>query len=262
MSDLKEQLERYRDQLMEIAKHLNHLDNGSISEDVLMVADALGHSLASLVAPEGQIAGNLHLVAKEDPVLVATVLLNGAVHAGISEPWAIQARNILRWKTLHPPFGSSRPTIVCLCGSTRFGEEFREANLRETLSGRIVLTIGCDMRSDADLFATMTDVERAAIKRDLDELHKRKIDLADEVLILNVGGYIGESTRNELEYAQARGKRIRFLEEPGKLTFRPITIDEWIGEWQTEQRRQRQSHPYPTPSSNPGPDNPEDEPVY
>jgi cell division protein FtsB len=49
-------------------------------------------------------------------------------------------------------------------------------------------------------------------KQRLDELHKRKIDLADEVLILNVGGYIGESTKSELEYARANGKTIRFLE--------------------------------------------------
>jgi multidrug resistance efflux pump len=105
-----------------------------------------------------------------------------------------------------------RPTIVCLCGSTRFSEAFREANLRETLAGRIVLTIGCDMRSDAELFADKSEAELAEIKARLDELHLRKIDLADEVLILNVGGYVGESTRRELEYARAQQKRIRWLE--------------------------------------------------
>ncbi len=45
-----------------------------------------------------------------------------------------------------------KPTIVCLCGSTRFSEAFQQANLMETLDGNIVLTIGCDMRSDADIF--------------------------------------------------------------------------------------------------------------
>ena len=105
-----------------------------------------------------------------------------------------------------------RPKIVCLCGSTRFSKEFREANLRETLAGNIVLTIGCDMRSDAELFAGKEESELKAIKDGLVLLHFSKIELADEVLILNVGGYIGESTRNELKVAQAHGKVIRYLE--------------------------------------------------
>lgn len=107
---------------------------------------------------------------------------------------------------------TNKPTIVCLCGSTRFSEAFREANLHETLAGNIVLTIGCDMRSDADLFADKTDKELTAIKISLDWLHFRKIDLADEVLILNVDGYVGQSTRNELNYAISTGKRVRWLE--------------------------------------------------
>ena len=106
----------------------------------------------------------------------------------------------------------ARPTIVCLCGSTRFGWAFQKAQLEETLAGNIVLTIGCDMRSDDELFGHMTEETKALIKQGLDNLHLRKIDLADEVFILNVGGYIGESTRNELEYAKKLGKRIRFLE--------------------------------------------------
>jgi hypothetical protein len=107
------------------------------------------------------------------------------------------------------------PTIVCLCGSTKFGETFREAQFQETMNGKIVLTIGCNMKSDADLFGHMAEPAKKAIKKMLDELHKRKIDLADEVLILNVNSYIGESTLGELEYAKAHGKRIRFLEEIG-----------------------------------------------
>ena len=103
-----------------------------------------------------------------------------------------------------------KPRIVCLCGSTRFSEAFREANLRETLAGRIVLTIGCDMREDAALFPD--PAEREEIKERLDRLHLAKIDLADDVLILNVGGYIGESTRREIEYATRTGKPVRYLE--------------------------------------------------
>lgn len=98
------------------------------------------------------------------------------------------------------------PTIVCLCGSTRFSDEFRAANLRETLSGKIVLTIGCDFKSDDALSLTQADKDR------LDELHLRKIDLANEVLFLNPGGYMGESTTRELGYAIRKGKIIRSLE--------------------------------------------------
>lgn len=106
-----------------------------------------------------------------------------------------------------------RPTIVCLCGSTRFSEAYQKANLEETLAGKIVLTIGCDMKSDAYLFEGKSEEELAEIKRRLDALHLRKIDMADEVLILNVGGYVGESTRREIGYATNEGKRIRWLEQ-------------------------------------------------
>lgn len=103
-----------------------------------------------------------------------------------------------------------KPTIVCLCGSTRFGPTFAEYNLKETLAGKIVLTIGCNMRDD-DVFQGYPPNELERIKRELDELHKRKIDLADEVLILNVGGYVGDSTKSELAYARKHGKVVRWL---------------------------------------------------
>lgn len=112
-------------------------------------------------------------------------------------------------------FGGPRPRIVVLCGSTRFGEAFREANLQETLAGSIVLSVGCDLRSDHDLWSHLPDVEVAALKHRLDELHKRKIDLADEVLVLNVDGYLGESTRSEIEYAEKLGRPVRYLEGTG-----------------------------------------------
>ena len=108
-----------------------------------------------------------------------------------------------------------RPTIVCLCGSTRFIDAFRKANLEETLAGRIVLSIGCDTLADAEIFGHLTKAKLADVKQQLDELHKRKIELADEVLILNVGGYVGESTYSELMYAHALSKRIRW-QEPEK----------------------------------------------
>jgi hypothetical protein len=98
-----------------------------------------------------------------------------------------------------------RPRIVCLCGSVRFADTFYEANTRETLAGKIVLSVGC--LGDRGC-PSHTDEEKAR----LDELHLRKIDLADEVLMLNVGGYLGESSRRELAYAQAQGKDVRWWE--------------------------------------------------
>jgi hypothetical protein len=113
----------------------------------------------------------------------------------------------------------SRPIIVCLCGSTRFYEVFQSANYQETMAGRIVLSVGLyrpSPESEAERVRYEHHGENIGCtpeqKVALDELHKRKIDLADEVLILNVGGYIGESTRSELGYARAHGKRVRFLE--------------------------------------------------
>jgi hypothetical protein len=107
------------------------------------------------------------------------------------------------------------PTIVCLCGSTRFSEAFQQANYEETLKGKIVLSIGVHSKSDEDLGLTQCS-DWQQIKYMLDGLHRQKIDLADEVLILNVGGYIGESTQNELDYARRQGKIIRFLEAHGR----------------------------------------------
>lgn len=105
-----------------------------------------------------------------------------------------------------------KPVVVCLCGSTRSGDAFAKAQLEETLAGKIVLTIGCNMRSDIEIFGHMSDSEKESIKSELDELHLRKIDLADEIFILNVDGYIGDSTRRELAYAKANNKAIRYLE--------------------------------------------------
>lgn len=108
------------------------------------------------------------------------------------------------------------PVVVCLCGSTRFHEAFQQANYQETMKGNIVLTIGCDMKSDNDLFSELSQHELNEVKAKLDMLHLRKIDMADEVLILNVDGYIGKSTAKELAYAKAFGKQIRFLEPPSR----------------------------------------------
>lgn len=95
-------------------------------------------------------------------------------------------------------------------------DEFVSARLRETMAGRIVLTIGCDMRTDSDLFGQMSPAELRLTKARLDVLHFAKIDLADEILVLDCEGYIGESTEREIEYATMRGKQVRYLSAEGK----------------------------------------------
>jgi hypothetical protein len=98
-----------------------------------------------------------------------------------------------------------KPVVVCLCGSTRFVEVFRYVNQRETLAGKIVLAPGC-FQGDAVLEVL------PGVKQRLDALHLYKIALADEILVVNVGGYIGQSTRQEIAYARRHGKRVRWLE--------------------------------------------------
>lgn len=110
-------------------------------------------------------------------------------------------------------WGDSLPEIVCLCGSTRFWRTFQEAGLKETMAGRIVLSIGAASGTDDEHFGNLPKEERDRVKEMLDQLHMRKIELADEVLILNCDGYIGESTGRELAYARKLGKVVRFWEQ-------------------------------------------------
>lgn len=105
------------------------------------------------------------------------------------------------------------PKIVCLCGSTRFFEAFQQANYDLTMAGNIVLSVGFYPHSKAESGHGEGVGHDSAEKIALDELHKRKIDLCDEVLVLNVGGYIGESTASEICYALQKNKPVRYLEE-------------------------------------------------
>ncbi len=113
------------------------------------------------------------------------------------------------------PGRTQRPTIVCLCGSTRFTDAYHAANLHETLAGNIVLSVGCDFKSDTDLL--LAGVLTPADKERLDELHLRKIDMCDEILVINVDGYIGQSTSREIAYAEIHNKRVRYLEDDGAI---------------------------------------------
>jgi hypothetical protein len=102
---------------------------------------------------------------------------------------------------------NDRPRIICLCGSSRFRAEYEFHADRLTHEGQIVLTIHCFKGQHAEV-PGMDE----AVRESLDELHKRKIDLADSVFILNVGGYIGDSTASEIAYARMHGKPLAFLE--------------------------------------------------
>ena len=109
-----------------------------------------------------------------------------------------------------------RPTIVCLCGSVQFLEAFDAASLAETLAGRIVLSVGSHRQRDEDALVHLTVAEKKAALERLAELHRHKIKLADEILVINVGGYTGESARAEIAYAKEQGKTVRWLEAQQK----------------------------------------------
>ena len=96
--------------------------------------------------------------------------------------------------------------VITLCGSTCFKDAFMEAQKRLTLEGNIVISVG--------LFGHSGDEEvwMEGTKEMLDDMHKRKIDMADEIFVINVGGYIGASTQSEIEYAKATGKVVNYLE--------------------------------------------------
>ena len=97
--------------------------------------------------------------------------------------------------------------VITLCGSTRFKDAFLEAQKRLTLEGNIVISVGLFGHSGDD------EVWTEGTKEMLDDMHKRKIDMADEIFVINVSGYIGASTRSEIEYAETSGKTVRYLEE-------------------------------------------------
>lgn len=99
-----------------------------------------------------------------------------------------------------------RMKVITLCGSTRFKEQFLEQQKRLTLEGNVVISVG--------LFGHSGDEEvwEPGTKEMLDKMHLQKIDMADEIFVINVGGYIGESTRREIAHAEQTGKPVRYLE--------------------------------------------------
>lgn len=100
----------------------------------------------------------------------------------------------------------SKYPVINLSGSTRFKNQFLEAQKRLTLAGNIVISVGLFGHSGDD------EVWTEGTKEMLDDMHKHKIDMADGIYVINVNGYIGSSTRSEIEYARKKGKQVLFLE--------------------------------------------------
>lgn len=103
--------------------------------------------------------------------------------------------------------------VITLCGSTRFKDEFMKAQKDLTLRGNIVISVGLFGHSgDNEVWENMDEGTLTRTKEMLDDMHKRKIDMADEIFVINVGGYIGDSTKSEIEYAIKNGKKVNYLE--------------------------------------------------
>ena len=103
--------------------------------------------------------------------------------------------------------------MITLCGSTRFKEAFLREQKRLTLEGNIVISVGLfGHAGDSEVWENMDEGTLTKTKQMLDDMHKQKIDMADENYVINVGGYIGSRTRSEIEYAKATGKAVRYLE--------------------------------------------------
>ncbi len=96
--------------------------------------------------------------------------------------------------------------VVTLCGSTKFKDDFFAVQKKLSLKGNIVISVGLFGHSGDD------EVWTDNIKEMLDDMHKRKIDMCDEIFVINKNGYIGSSTKSEIEYAKLTGKKINYLE--------------------------------------------------
>lgn len=102
--------------------------------------------------------------------------------------------------------------VITLCGSTKFKEEFIREQKRLTLEGNIVISVDLFGHSgDNEVWEGMDEDTLTNTKIMLDDMHKRKIDMADEIFVINVGGYIGDSTKSEIAYAEQNGKIVSYL---------------------------------------------------
>lgn len=100
--------------------------------------------------------------------------------------------------------------VITLCGSTKFKDEYTRVNFALTMQGHMVFSVGWFSHADADIYTPTLEEKEA-----LDDLHKRKIMLSDEIFVIDVNGYIGESTRGEIAYARTLNLPVRFFSEEG-----------------------------------------------
>ena len=104
--------------------------------------------------------------------------------------------------------------VITLCGSTKFKDEFLKAQKDLSLKGNIVISVGLFGHSgDSAAGEPMDEGTITKTKEMLDDMHKRKIDMSDEIFVINVNGYIGDSTKSEIEYAIKTGKKVNYLED-------------------------------------------------
>ena len=99
-----------------------------------------------------------------------------------------------------------RYKVITLCGSTKFKDDFLREQKRLSLEGNIVISVGMFGHSGDDEVLTEDKIAMFA------DMHKRKIDMADEIFVINKDGYIGSSTRSEIEYAISTNKTVRYME--------------------------------------------------
>ena len=148
--------------------------------------------------------------------LDASVYCEEFAHGGMSSgyvsgefwiPYGIPLliENLRRVKSGYP--------VLTLCGSTRFKDEFMNAQKKLTLEGNIVISVGLFGHSgDPEVWDGMDEGTLSKTKEMLDDMHKRKIDMSDAIYVINVGGYIGDSTKAEIRYAKDHGKEVLYLE--------------------------------------------------
>lgn len=101
-----------------------------------------------------------------------------------------------------------KPPIVCLCGSSRFRDAFEEQRKIQSLNGNIVLCMEFYGHLDSGIDMA------GPVKLMLDALYFRKVELADFIFVINIGGYVGWSTSNEIKHAKSLGKPVYYLEQP------------------------------------------------
>ena len=119
--------------------------------------------------------------------------------------------------------------VITLCGSSRFPQAFDLANMHLSMQGHIVISLACFGHADQPAgarFLTSDGDEKTPEKQALDQLHFRKIDLSDEIFVVNVGGYVGSSTKREIAYAQSKGKAVRFMFEAPAPVSRDAALSE------------------------------------